>query len=185
MSRLMLQKELSAATIHIMAVDGIINVNSLFTLALFLGLTFSPETGKTSPVPVSCTAGTTVAENLVSFHVYSFSSFLFSSLVASALKQTIKIVDGGKGAESNEGVGEATVVRVNVKLLRFGMLVSGIGSVSGCGFLTMALVNLVQMKLGVLGCKNFHSLAAVCPLLILVPSALIIYVCLVIYAFTR
>lgn len=65
------------------------------------------------------------------------------------------------------------------------MLVSGIGSVSGCGFLMLALVNVVQIKLGTLACGSAHTLAAVVPLFIFVPISLLIYVTVVLYAFTR
>ncbi|KAK3206379.1 hypothetical protein Dsin_020425 [Dipteronia sinensis] len=184
-------KKLSTTTIHIMALDGIINVNSLFTLGLFLGLTLYPTTTTTATttlVSPPCSAGPAVAESLVSCHVYSFSCFLFSSLVASALKQGIRIANGG-GEDINGGFGTrfgigVTLVRVNFMILRFGILFSGFGSVFGCGFLTMALVDLVQIKLGVLSCKSFYTLFAICPLVTLVPLALLIYVCLVIYAFS-
>lgn len=165
-----------------MALDGIINVNSLFTLGLFLGLSLSPDPS-TTLVSTSCSPGPAVFENLVAFHVYSFSSFLFSSLIASALKQAIKFKNGSVESELL-GVG-LTMAEVNLMLLRVGILLSGVGSVSGCGFLMMALVNLVQVKLGVLDCKSFHTLAAICPLVTLVPLALVIYVCLVLHAFIR
>lgn len=76
---------------------------------------------------------------------------------------------------------------VNLIALRVGMLVSGVGSVFGCGFLTMALVDMVQIKLGTLSlsCGSLYSFAAICPLVALVPLALVIYICIVIYAFTR
>ena len=68
--------------------------------------------------------------------------------------------------------------------LRVGIVASCVGSVLGCGFLTMALVDLVQVKLGPLECtKSFNTLAAIVPLVVLVPSALLIYVLLVLYAF--
>lgn len=65
------------------------------------------------------------------------------------------------------------------------MLVSGVGSVGGCGFLMMALINVVQIKLGTLSCGSSHAIAAVIPLLIFVPIALLVYVSVVLYAFTR
>lgn len=74
---------------------------------------------------------------------------------------------------------------LNTAALRVGILVSAVGSVFGCGFLMMALVNLVQIKLGILACGSLYTFAAVAPLVILVPLALVIYVFLVLYAFTR
>ncbi|KAJ8752932.1 hypothetical protein K2173_008667 [Erythroxylum novogranatense] len=172
---------ITTTKVHVMALDGIVNVNSLFTLALFLGLTWYP-TYATLVTDASCVAaGPAVAENLVVFHVYSFSCFLFSSLIALAIKEAIKII--GKD-HSFERLGASTA-HINLVVLRVGTLFSGFGSVFGCGFLMMALVDLVQIKLGTLACGDLYTLAAVAPLVILVPSALFIFVFLVLYAFTR
>ncbi|KDP42184.1 hypothetical protein JCGZ_02914 [Jatropha curcas] len=171
-----------------MALDGIVNVNSLFTLALFLGLAWYPVPDPTITLVTdpSCTASSAIVENLVTFHVYSFSSFLFSSLVALALKQAIKIADkDDDNIISVEELGSASLVHVDMVALRVGTLVSGFGSVFGCGFLMMALVNLVQIKLGILACGSLYTVAAIGPLVILVPLALVIYVFLMLYSFTR
>ncbi|KAI5576227.1 hypothetical protein POPTR_009G038500v4 [Populus trichocarpa] len=179
---------ITTTRIHIMALDGIVNVNSLFTLALFLGLAWyptAPDPTTTLITDTSCIASSSIVEDLIAFHVYSFSSFLFSSLIALAVKQTIKIFDTNKDDDSDGVVRSAPLARVNLVALRAGTLVSGFGSVFGCGFLMMALVDLVQIKLGVLGCGSLHTFAAVTPLVILVPSASVIYVFLMLYAFAR
>ncbi|GAU41030.1 hypothetical protein TSUD_133370 [Trifolium subterraneum] len=165
----------SITSVHITALDAITNVNSLFTLGVFIGLSFNPNDPSnnlnTNP---SCTPTKTIAENLVAFHVYSFSSFLFSSLIALALKQAIRLSRTS-----------TAVAHINRSMLRVGMLVSGIGSVFGCGFLMLALVNVVQIKLGTLACGSQHAFAAVVPLFIFVPISLLVYVTVVLYAFTR
>ncbi|KAM1406689.1 hypothetical protein ACFXTH_001336 [Malus domestica] len=170
--------------IHLTALDGIVNVNSLFTLAVFIGLTWNPSDPENTLIeaddPIACRPGPSVAEDLVSFHVYSFSSFLFSSLVALGLKQAIRITRSPSYHRPAE-----ILVRVNSTLLRIGMLVSGVGSAAGCVFLMLALINVVQIKLGTLACGSFNTLAAVVPLVIFVSFALLIYVCTVLYAFTR
>ncbi|KAL8115308.1 hypothetical protein AgCh_021960 [Apium graveolens] len=167
----------TSTTTHIMALDGIVNVNSLFTLALFLGLTFNPSDPSYTLVDSkSCRASTSMAEYLVTFHVYSFSSFLFSSLIASSLKLAIRNAkDGNNDIEVN----------VNVKILRIGILASAAGSASGCVFLMLALVNLVQIKLGILSCWNWYTYSAIGPLVTLAPLALLIYIGVVLHAFTR
>ncbi|KAL5580903.1 hypothetical protein UlMin_013345 [Ulmus minor] len=181
MSDASLPRALSTTSVRIMALDGIVNVNSLFTLALFLGLSWYPTTDPLTTLignDTACAAGTDIAEGLISFHVYSFSSFLFSSLIAFALKQVIKI--------SRAGSGNGTIVHmahVNRVALRLGTVVSGLGSVFGCGFLMLALVDLVQIKLGTLACGSLYTVAAVGPLVVLVPLALLIYVSLLIHAF--
>ncbi|KAL7173318.1 hypothetical protein ACSBR2_032730 [Camellia fascicularis] len=180
------RRSLTTTRIHIMALDSIVNVNSLFTLAVFLGLALNPSDPNYTLIPTNaCAASSAVAEHLVAFHVYSFSSFLFSSLIASALKQAIRTAkdddDGGDVVVVGGGVEMAH--HVNLKMLRAGILASAAGSASGCVFLTLALVDLVQIKLGSLACWSWYNLAAIAPLVILVPFALIIYICIVLHAF--
>ncbi|KAF1885488.1 hypothetical protein Lal_00029377 [Lupinus albus] len=182
------RRTVTTTSIHIMALDGIVNVNSLFTLALFLGITTTNTNNPLIAGDTSCAAGPSVAEGILTYHVYSFSSFLFSSLIALSLKN---IINMNKGIEQEAGAigsrvhGVGFVVRVNTVALRVGTLVSGIGSVFGCGFLVMALVDLVQIKLGTLGCGSHYTYLAIAPLLILVPTALLVFIFLVLYAFTR
>lgn len=175
--------------IHITALDGIVNVNSLFTLAVFIGLAWNPTDLSNSLVSdQTCAATPKMAEDLVTFHVYSFGSFLFSSLIALGLKQAMRT----SHISSNQypraiHVRDLTLdlALINRSALRVGYLVSAVGSVSGCICLMLALINVVQIKLGTLGCGSSHSYGAVVPLVILVPSALLIYVCAITYAFTR
>ncbi|KAG1370986.1 hypothetical protein COCNU_16G000800 [Cocos nucifera] len=156
--------------------DGIINVNSLFTLALFVGLAWNPsDPCDGSFAPGECAAGNRVEEDLVSFHVFAFASFLFSSLVALCLRQAIRLIPPGGSRDA----------RVNRALLRAGILASTVGSVFGCGFLMLALVDVVQVKLGRLGCGGSDSARAIAPLVTLVPAAVLIYAAIVFYTFTR
>ncbi|KAL6977044.1 hypothetical protein U1Q18_025838, partial [Sarracenia purpurea var. burkii] len=50
---------------------------------------------------------------------------------------------------------------INKSFLRVGFMVSAVGSVFGCVFLMLALVNVVQIKLGTLACGSPHSYATV------------------------
>jgi len=177
---------------------------------VFLGLRWNPDDPSGNLTGGECIPeGKTVGENMVSFHVLSFSSFLFSSLIALCLKQTIRIVDNnsshgtstGRRTGSNESSHHPDggihlfrdwndkelpriIEKVNKGLLRAGIMASAVSSVFGCGFLMLALVNVVQIKLGRLGCSGATA-AAVVPLVILVPVAMLIYISIVFYAFTR
>ncbi|KAL3530810.1 hypothetical protein ACH5RR_010132 [Cinchona calisaya] len=176
-------KYTTSTSIHILALDGIVNVNSLFTIGVFLGLAGNlGDPNNTLVISTSCAATSGMVEDFVKFHVCSFSSFLFSSLIALGLKQAIRSSseDGDFG-----GIEMHSVARVNLKVLQSGILASALGSLSGCVFLTLALVNFVQIKLGVLACRSWLTTAAVFPLVIFVPSALVIYVYVVLHAFTR
>ncbi|KAG0542267.1 hypothetical protein BDA96_02G088300 [Sorghum bicolor] len=187
-------------SIHITALDGIVNVNSLFTLAAFLGLAWRPSSdgpgladGADPRTGNPCAAGDRAESDLVSFHVLAFACFLFSSLVALCLKQLVRTypphrrAGAGGGAASSSSAVVGRTARINRAALRVGILASAVGSVAGCGFLMMALVNVVQVKLGRLGCGagGAAAWAAVVPLVTLVPSAMLIYIGIVFYAFTR
>ncbi|RRT57669.1 hypothetical protein B296_00026276 [Ensete ventricosum] len=167
---------LRVTSIDITALDGIVNVNAILTLAIFVGLAWNPFSsgaGDEGLSPPNCVAGAQVEKDLVSFHVFAFASFLFSSLVALCLKQAVHLRrPHGRSA------------RVNRALLRAGIVASAVGSVFGCGFLMLALVNVVQIKLGTLGCSG-PTLGAVVPLVTLIPAAMLIYSAIVFYAFTR
>ncbi|KAL6638994.1 hypothetical protein ACP70R_022724 [Stipagrostis hirtigluma subsp. patula] len=183
-------------SIQVTALDGIVNVNSLFTLAAFLGLAWRPSSDGPGLADGAdrtgnpCAAGDRAESDLVSFHVLAFACFLFSSLVALCLKQIVRTYPhyrrGGAGASSSSAAVGRTA-RINRAALRVGILASAVGSVGGCGFLMMALVNVVQVKLGRLGCGAGGSAAwaAVVPLVTLVPAAMLIYIGIVFYAFTR
>lgn len=164
--------------VQITAVDGIVNVNSLFTLAVFIGLAWNPYDSSNSLITdPRCNPTSRMAEDLVAFHVYSFSSFLFSSLIALGTKQAIRI------AMTRETHKIVLLAHVNKGALRLSMLISAVGSLCGCGFLMLALVNMVQIKLGTLACGSPQTMAAVVPLVIFVPIGLLVYVCTVVYAF--
>ncbi|XXG75340.1 hypothetical protein AAC387_Pa07g3866 [Persea americana] len=171
-------------SIHITALDAIVNVNSLFTLAVFIGLAWNPSDPNNSLVTdANCVANRHVAENLVSYHVFSFSSFLFSSLLALGLKQAIRL--SIRPYHHHLHLSPTVQAHINKTILRLVILISAIGSVSGCLFLMLALANVVQIKLGTFGCGSSYTYGAVVPLFILVPSALLIYVSIVLYAFLR
>ncbi|TVU39923.1 hypothetical protein EJB05_13367, partial [Eragrostis curvula] len=186
-------------SIHVTALDGIVNVNSLFTLAAFIGLAWRPSSDGPGLADGAdrtgnpCAAGDRAESDLVSFHVLAFACFLFSSLVALCLKQLVRTYPphhrrgGGAGSSASAVVVVGRTARINRAALRVGIIASAVGSVAGCGFLMMALVNVVQVKLGRLGCGDGGSAAwaAVVPLVTLVPAAMLIYIGIVFYAFTR
>ena len=186
----------NTTSVHVTALDGVVNVNSLFTLAAFVGLAWRPSSdgpglaAGADRAGSPCAAGDRAESDLVSFHVLAFACFLFSSLVALCLKQLVRTFPthhrrGTASASSSSVLGRTA--RINRAALRVGILASAVGSVAGCGFLMMALVNVVQVKLGRLGCGAGGSaaLAAVVPLVTLVPAAMLIYIGIVFYAFTR
>ncbi|WJZ95617.1 hypothetical protein VitviT2T_014373 [Vitis vinifera] len=87
-------KALSSTTmlsIYKEGLDDIININTLFTSAVFIGLSFS-NTTETLESREECKPDTGIAKRLVIFEVLSFSFFLLSTLLAKTLKLHLYII---------------------------------------------------------------------------------------------
>ncbi|PIA59958.1 hypothetical protein AQUCO_00400674v1, partial [Aquilegia coerulea] len=171
-------------SVYLAALDGAVNVNSLFMLAVFLGLAWNPPFDPNYSMidDKRCFPGPKVAQDVISFQVFSFASFLFSSLIALSLKQVLKI--SRRSHRGDESINMRIMkARINKTFLRVGILAISAGSVFGCGFLVLAMINVIQLKLGKLNCPNSnYTISAIVPLVIFVPGALLIYVCLILYA---
>lgn len=166
----------ATTSVHVTALDGLVNVNSLFTIAVFVGLSLTTPGQKSLEDRTACDAGIDVVKKLLVFEVVSFSFFLFSSLVAQGLKLAINLLN-------SKDVDEAFRAHINLKVLRLGMMGSAIGSVMGCLFLMLSIVNVIQIRLGMLSCGSKSAIHAVSALIILVTSALVLYISTAIYAF--
>ncbi|KAG4174806.1 hypothetical protein ERO13_A11G143400v2 [Gossypium hirsutum] len=166
----------STTSVHVTALDGLVNVNSLFTIAVFVGLSLATPGQHSLENRAPCDAGIDVAKKLLVFEVVSFSFFLFSSLVAQGLKLAINLLN-------SKDVDEAFRAHINLKVLRFGMMGSAVGSVMGCLFLMLSMVNVIEIRLGLLSCGSQSSIHATAALVILVSSALLIYISTAVYAF--
>ncbi|TQE12308.1 hypothetical protein C1H46_001961 [Malus baccata] len=105
----------STTSVHVTALDGLVNVNSLFSIAVFVGLSLATPGQRSLENRTSCDAGIDVAKKLLVFEVVSFSFFLFSSLVAQGLKLAINLLN-------SKNVEDAFRGHINLKVLRLGML---------------------------------------------------------------
>ncbi|XP_042496211.1 uncharacterized protein LOC122075303 [Macadamia integrifolia] len=166
----------SSTSVHVTALDGLVNVNSLFTIAVFVGISLTTPGQHSLENKGVCDAGPDVAKRLFSFEVVSFSFFLFSSLVAQGLKLTIILLN-------SKDVDEAFRVHINLKVLRLGMMASAAGSVMGCVFLVLSMVNAIEIRLGLLSCGSEYAVGAVAALVTLVFSGILVYVSTAIYSF--
>ncbi|CAL5386107.1 unnamed protein product [Camellia sinensis] len=164
----------TTTSVRVTALDGLVNVNSLFTIAVFVGLSLTTP-HQHSLNPSTCDAGIDVAKKLLVFEVVSFSFFLFSSLVAQGLKLAINILN-------SRDVDEAFRAHINIKVLRFGMVGSAVGSMMGCLFLMLSMINVVEIKLGTLSCGSKSTVISAAALIVLVTSGLLVYVSTAVYA---
>ncbi|KAJ4963163.1 hypothetical protein NE237_023102 [Protea cynaroides] len=162
-----------STSVHVTALDGLVNVNSLFTVAVFMGLSLTTPGQHSLENNGVCDAGLNVAKRLFSNEVVSFSFFLFSSLVAQGLKLAINLLN-------SKEVDEAFKAHIHLNFLRLGMMASAVGSVMGCIFLVLSMVNAIQIRLGVLSCSKY-AVGAVAGMVTLVSSGLLVYISTVLY----
>lgn len=99
-----------------------------------------------------------------------------SCLVTQGLKLAINLLN-------SKDVDEAFRAHINVKMLRFGLLGSSIGSVMGCLFLMPSMVNMIEIRLGMLSCGSQSTINTVASMIILVTSILLVYISTDVYAF--
>ncbi|XP_043696725.1 uncharacterized protein LOC122647368 [Telopea speciosissima] len=168
----------STTSVHVTALDGLVNVNSLFTIAVFMGISLATPGQHSLENKGECDAGLDVAKRLFSFEVVSFSFFLFSSLVAQGLKLAIALLN-------SKEVDETFKAHINLKVLRLGMITSSAGSVMGCVFLVLSMVNAIEIRLGLLSCGSEYAVGTVAALVMLVSSGILVYVSTAVYSFRR
>ncbi|CAA2956408.1 uncharacterized protein LOC111371195, partial [Olea europaea subsp. europaea] len=150
----------SRTSIHVTAIDSIVNVNSLFTIAIFIGFSFTVPKAHIVGNTQSCHVGIETVRRLIVSEIVSFSSFLFSSLIAQSLKLTINSLNSLDPIEHLKA-------DINSSALKFGLLGSAVGSVVGCLSLIVSISYAIQVKLGVISCGG-ESVFAVAVLAVLV-----------------
>ncbi|KAJ8748162.1 hypothetical protein K2173_000570 [Erythroxylum novogranatense] len=155
----------NANEVHNKALNNLVNVNSLFTIAVFLGLSVASRNQQPLEDRSECAANPGVAKRLVVYEVVSFGCFLLSSLVAKSIKAYLYVF-------SNAYFGKGSIMTY----LRAQMfMVAVLASITGVLFLTLSMVHVVEIKIGKLSCGSSHALTAVLSLCVLVVIGLVIY----------
>ncbi|WOG95565.1 hypothetical protein DCAR_0414890 [Daucus carota subsp. sativus] len=151
---------------HLDLLDDLVSVNSLFTLAVFVGLSQASPGIRSLENRHECDAGPGVAKMLVLYEVVAFACFLLSSLVAKVLK---------------------LLFRLDIKKIKFLirdgfdvkdalLLLTAVSSVTGIILLTLSVVNVVQIRIGLYSCGSGEARKAIWALCTIVAIALVIYV---------
>lgn len=110
----------ASISVHVIALDSLVNVNSFFTMAVFVGLFLTMPNQYSLENRAVYDAGIDTARRLRVFEVVSSSFFLFSSLIAQGLKLVINLLN-------SKDVDETFRVHINLTALRLGMLRSAVG----------------------------------------------------------
>lgn len=131
--------------------DDLIKINSLFTLAAFIGKGFVSNDKKTMQ-----------GDLLIFFEVVSFSWFLFSTLLAKSLKIYLNIdPDHCLKEKTINGIGKSSLVVMSV-----------CGLVAGVGCLAVSMVYVLLIKVGLLTGFSMAAMVILCALVIV---ALVLY----------
>ncbi|CAI0473845.1 unnamed protein product, partial [Linum tenue] len=89
------QRIVDTIDIHQKALDDLVNVNSLFTIAIFVGLSLAHSEERSLEDQAECDADPYRPKRLVVSEVVSFAYFLLSNLVAKT-RETISIMQNSK-----------------------------------------------------------------------------------------
>ncbi|KAL1825269.1 hypothetical protein ACET3Z_012047 [Daucus carota] len=159
-------EELDVKDVHLKLLDDLVNVNSLLTIAVFVGLSLATPDIKSLDSRHECRAGPREAKKLVLSEVIAFSCFLLSSIVAKVLKLHLYL----------DGVGSYAFTRPHLDLKEFMLALSACASVAGIVSVSLSIVYIIEIRVGLLSCGCAESTAAVVVLGVLVGFALLIYV---------
>lgn len=148
---------------HFKALDDLVSVNNLFTMAVFVGLSMATRDQKSLETQEVCQADIGYAKMLLLYEVVAFACFLLSSLVAKVVKLHLTI-DGDY------------FLSKHFDMKDFMLIIAASSSVAGIVFLTLSVVNIIQIRIGLLSCGSKVAWQAVCGLSAIVGVGLIIYV---------
>ena len=160
---------MSSTSIYEQGLDDLVNVNSLFTIAVFIGLAYATPGQQSLDDRKECNAGASISRRLVIYEVVSFSFFLLSSLLAKTLKMHIAIFKDEFKSKILQ------IIRVVMLTL------AALGSVIGCFFLQLSMIHVVEIRLGRLSCGSPATWIAAGTVMTVVSVALIFYVPTVVY----
>ncbi|KAL3752548.1 hypothetical protein ACJRO7_000023 [Eucalyptus globulus] len=147
----------------------LVSVNTLFTFAVFIGISFASSNPQTLELRKGCQADRQTTIKLLVNEVVSFVCFLLSSVLATAVKMNLSmyVVFKSKGPTSFNFSGPIWNAII---------LVSTLGSILGCVYLTLSMVDVVRVLLGKIDCRASDTVQAAGSLVGIDSLALIIYV---------
>ncbi|XP_059625216.1 uncharacterized protein LOC132268379 [Cornus florida] len=155
------------------ALDDLVNVNSLFTVAVFVGLSSAPDQFSLDDRE-ECHGSIGMSKRLIVFEIISFSCLLFSGLVAKSVKVDLHLYQ-------EHDFENGRLKRSRVLLL----FLSALASIAGCVFLEASMLHVIQLRLGKLSCRGTHTLGAAISMIVIICSVLIIYMAVLMVALSK
>ncbi|XP_058002248.1 uncharacterized protein LOC131179419 [Hevea brasiliensis] len=182
--------------IQLDGLDDLVAVNSIFTVAVFLGLTLASSPNQPSPEnETKCQADAAMGKRAIRYEIISFACFLFSSLAAKSLKTYLNIYYEDKATDDKRSIFSwifSCIYRcctcsdwerhkklndVTPKISGRALLFASslLASIVGIVLLTFSVVYIVQIKLGKLHCGSGEATLPVVSLCVIVASGLLLY----------
>lgn len=164
--------------VHLKALDDLVNVNSLFTIAVFVGLSFDSRNQQSLEGRRECDPDVGLAKRLILYEVISFSCFLLSSLCSKSLKVLINL-EKIKRKIKLKRIPKLERLCKNILLSgtwrRFLLVLSIVASFIGIILLTLSMVYVIQIRVGKLSCGSDYALTSVASLCGIVLFSLLLY----------
>ena len=160
---------MSSTSIYVKGLDDLVNVNSLFTIAVFIGLSYATPGQRSLDDREECNASASISRRLVIYEVVAFSFFLLSSLLAKTVKMHIAIF--------KDEFKSKILQIIRVVMLTLAVL----GSAIGCVFFLLSMIHVVEIRLGRLSCGSPSTWIAAGTVMTVASVVLIFYVPTVVY----
>ncbi|KAF8041318.1 hypothetical protein BT93_A0049 [Corymbia citriodora subsp. variegata] len=148
--------------------DDLVAVNSLFTFAMFIGISFASAKSPSLVLRKECHTSQETRMLLLFDEVVSFVCFLLSSIVATALKIHLSTYLPNPPKEQKHEL-------LMSGLRSFMVTVSVAASVLGCVYLTLSMFNVVRVLLGNITCGESDTVQAAGTLIAINVLALLVY----------
>lgn len=164
--------------VHLKALDDLVNVNSLFTIAVFVGLSLASRNQRSLDGRPECDPDVGLGKRLILYEAISFACFLLSSLCSKSLKvlinlEKIKRKIKVKRTPKLEGLFKNILLSGTWRL--FLLVLSIVALFIGIVFLTLSMVYVIQIRVGKLSCGCDYALTSVASLCGIVLLSLLLY----------
>ncbi|KAI4370670.1 hypothetical protein MLD38_018994 [Melastoma candidum] len=145
--------------------DDIVSLNSWFTVAMFVGLSLAtPGQVHSLESRSECDPDANIRKRLVLYEIASFSFFIFSGFLGKTAKLILYIYERKAYANPHRQL-----------FSLMGFYLSTYGTMIGCVFLVLAMVEVVEIKLGKISCGSKYAHITMGVLISVVVPALYIY----------
>ncbi|XP_030472977.1 uncharacterized protein LOC115690683 isoform X1 [Syzygium oleosum] len=157
--------------------DDVVSLNSLFTVAVFVGLSLAqPGQVHSLEDDDTCHPDIKIRKRLVAFEIASFSCFVFSGFLAKTVKIFLYIY------KKRDGLPGGVVKNPHRQWKSLvGFYFSIYMTMVGCLLLLLAMVDVVQIKLGRLSCDSEFAVSTVSVMVGTIGLSLLIYFTTVTY----